>query len=193
MCVINYIIWSVIVVVQSLSCVQLFAHTWTAAHQAILLWLSPGVCSNSFPLSWWCHPAISSSATPFSFCLQSFPAWGSFHMKYPKYCGLNFSISPSNEYSRLISFQWIFKIDFLQGWLVCSLCSVKDSQESSLAPQFEDISSLVLSLLYGPTLISIHEYWRNYSFNYTALCRQSDVSLLFNMLSRFFFQGASIF
>ena len=106
----------------------------------------------------------------------------------------------SHEVSKILrfklqhqSFQWIFKIDFLQGWLVCSLCSVKDSQESSLAPQFEDISSLVLSLLYGPTLISIHEYWRNYSFNYTALCRQSDVSLLFNMLSRFFFQGASIF
>ena len=44
--------------------------------------LSPGVCSNSCPLSWWCHPTISSSATPFSSCLQSFPASGSFPMSW---------------------------------------------------------------------------------------------------------------
>ena len=41
---------------------------------------SPGACSNSCPLSWWCHPTISSSVVPFSFCLQSFPASGSFPM-----------------------------------------------------------------------------------------------------------------
>ena len=41
---------------------------------------SPGVCSNSCPFSWWCHPTISSSFVPFSFCLQSFPASGSFPM-----------------------------------------------------------------------------------------------------------------
>ena len=40
----------------------------------------PGACSNSCPLSWWCHPTISSSVVPFSFCLQSFPASGSFPM-----------------------------------------------------------------------------------------------------------------
>ena len=44
--------------------------------------LSPGVCSNSCPLSWWCHPNISSSAVPFSSCLQSFPASGSFPMSW---------------------------------------------------------------------------------------------------------------
>ena len=41
-------------------------------------WLSPGVCSNLCPLSWWCHPTISSSAAPFSCCFQSFPASGFF-------------------------------------------------------------------------------------------------------------------
>ena len=41
---------------------------------------SPGICSNSCPLSWWCHPTISSSEIPFSSCLQSFPASGSFLM-----------------------------------------------------------------------------------------------------------------
>ena len=42
--------------------------------------LSPGICSNSFPLSWWCHPTISSSVSPFSSCPQSFPASESFTM-----------------------------------------------------------------------------------------------------------------
>ena len=55
------------------------ASPWTTAHQAPLP-LSPRVCSNSFPLSHWCYLTISSSATPFSFCLQSFPASGSFPM-----------------------------------------------------------------------------------------------------------------
>ena len=44
--------------------------------------LSPGVCSNSYLLSWWCHPTISPSATPFSSCPQSFPAWGSFPVSW---------------------------------------------------------------------------------------------------------------
>ena len=50
------------------------------------------------------------------------------------------------------------------------------SQESSLAPQFESISSSALSLLYGPTLTSVHDYWKNHSFDYMDLCCQSDVS-----------------
>ena len=50
---------------------------------------------------------------------------------------------------------------------------------------FQSISSLALSLLYGPVLTSIHDYWRNYSFDNTDLCGQSDISLLFNTLSRF--------
>ena len=53
------------------------------------------------------------------------------------------------------SFQWIFRVDFLKDWMAWSLCCPRDSQESSPAPQFESINSLVLSLLYGPTLTSI--------------------------------------
>ena len=70
--------------------------------------LSPEVCSNSCPLSRWCHPTISSSVTLFS-CPQSFPASGSFpvswplRMRRPRYCSFCFSISPSSEYSGLIS------------------------------------------------------------------------------------------
>ena len=74
------------------------------------------------------------------------------------------------------SFQWIFRVDFLYDWLVWSPCWPKDLKESSSALQLESIHSLVLSLLYGPTLISVHDYWKNHSFNYTDLCQQSDVS-----------------
>ena len=63
--------------VKSLSHVQLFATPWTAAHQAFQE-STPGVYSNSCPLSRWCHPTISSSVIPFSSCLHSFPASGSF-------------------------------------------------------------------------------------------------------------------
>ena len=76
---------------------------------------SLGVCSNSCPLSWWCHPIISSSVIPFSSCLQSFPASGSFpmsqlfiHIGWPKYWSFSLSISPSNEHSGLISFRIVW-------------------------------------------------------------------------------------
>ena len=65
--------------VQSLSHVRLFATPWTAACQASLS-STPGVYSNSCPLSRWCHPTISSSVVCFSSHVQSFPASGSFQM-----------------------------------------------------------------------------------------------------------------
>ena len=61
----------------------------------------------------------------------------------------------------------------------------QDSQESSLALQFESINSLALSLLYGPTLTSILDYWKNHSFAGPLLVKVFALSLLFNMLSRF--------
>jgi len=69
-----------VVVVQSLSRVWLFVTLWTTAHRLPWLSPSPGACSNSCPLSQWCRPTISSSVVPFSSCLQSFPASGSFPM-----------------------------------------------------------------------------------------------------------------
>ena len=68
----------VVIVVQSLSRVRLSATPWTAATRLFCPSLTPGVCSNSRPLSWRCHPTISSSVTRFSSCPQSFPASGSF-------------------------------------------------------------------------------------------------------------------
>ena len=88
--------------------------------------LCPRVCSDSCPLSQWCHPAISSSVTPFSSCPQSFLASGSFLadnelalcIRWPKYWSFSFSISPYNEYSGLISFRidW-FDLHAVQGTL----------------------------------------------------------------------------
>ena len=62
-------------------------------------------------------------------------------------------------------FQWIFRDDFLWDWLVGSPFSPRESQESSLAPQFKSINSSALSFLYSPTLKSIHDCWKNHSFD----------------------------
>ena len=66
--------------VQSLSRVRLFATPWITARQASCPSPTPRVYSDSWPSSWWCHPAISSSVIPFSSCPQSLPASGSFPM-----------------------------------------------------------------------------------------------------------------
>ena len=58
----------------------LFVTPWTAAYQTFYPSPSLEVCPSSCPLNWWCHPTISSSVALFSFCLQSFPASGSFPM-----------------------------------------------------------------------------------------------------------------
>ena len=74
------ILLTVFTSVQSLSHVQLFATPWTTACHVPRPSPTPGACSNSRLLSWWCHPTISTSVIPFSSCLQSFPASGSFPM-----------------------------------------------------------------------------------------------------------------
>ena len=134
--------------------------------------LFPGVCSNSCPLSWWCHPTISFSVTSYSSCLQSFPASESFPMSwfFTSSCQ---SIGTSLKYQ---SFQWIFRNDFLNDWLVWSPCSPRNSQESSAAPQLKSISSSVLSFLYGLALLSIHDYWKKTKYDYTNHI-QTNVSM----------------
>ena len=114
-----------------------------------------------------CHsllllPSISPSIRVFS---NELALW----IRWPKYWSFSFSISLFNEYSGLIS----YKINWV--WFPC--CP-RDFQESSSASQFESISSLALGFLYGPTVISIHDYWKNHSFNYTDLCQWSDFSVL---------------
>ena len=77
-------------------------------------------------------------------------------MRGPKYWSFSCSISPSGDYSGLIS----FRIDWLD-----LLAVLRDSQESSSTPQFKSIHSSVLSFLYGPTLTSVIDYWKNHSFD----------------------------
>ena len=80
--------------------------------------------------------------------------------------------------------QRLFRTDFLYDWLLGSPCNPRHSQESSPTPQFKSINSSVLSFLCSPTIISIHDYWKNHDFDYTDFCWQSVVSLLFIILSR---------
>ena len=77
-------------------------------------------------------------------------------IRWPKYCSFSFNISPSNEYSGLIS----FRTDCFD-----LLGSPRYSQESSPTPQFKSINSSVLSFLYSPSLTSTHDYWKNHSLD----------------------------
>ena len=140
-------------------------------------WLSPtpGVYSNSRPLSRWYHPTISSSVVPFFSCLQSFPASGSFQMsqfftsRWPKSirASASASVLPAN-------IQGCFPLE-LTGLI--SLQSKGLSRvEYSPTSQFKSINSCVLSFLYGPNLISILDYWKKHSFDYMDICWQSNVS-----------------
>ena len=114
---------------------------------------TPRVYPNLYPLSWWCHPAISSSVVPFSSCLQSFPASGSFlRSQFFTSGGQSIGVSASASVLPMNIQNWF--PSGLTGWI--SLQS-KDSQESSPTPQFKRINSLVLSFLYSPTLTSILE------------------------------------
>ena len=114
----------------------------------------------------WVSDTIQPShpAAPFS-CPQSFPTSGFFSLSWLFASGGQ-SIGPSAIASVL---QWMFTVDFLYHWLVWSPCCPRDSQESSSAPQFESINSSVLSFLYGVTLTSAHDPWRNYSYDYITL------------------------
>ena len=143
--------------VHSLSCVQLCdlpdcsTPGFPALHYQLEL-------THSCPLSQWCHPAILSSVAPVSSCFQSFPASESFPMSW-LFASSDQSIGASVSASVLpMNIQVCFPLG------LTGLCP-RDSQESSPAPQFESISLLALSPLYGSTLISIHDYWKNHSLD----------------------------
>ena len=139
--------------VQSLSRVQLFATLCTIAHQASLSITNPQsllklmsiesvMPSNQLILY---HPLLRPPSIFPS--IRVFSKESTLHIRWPKYC--SFSISPSNEYSGLISFKM---------GLVGSPCSPRNFQKSSPTPQFKSINSSVLSFLYSPTLTSIPDY-----------------------------------
>ena len=140
--------------------------------------LSLRVCSNSCPLNWWCHPAILSSVIPFSFCLQFFPASRFFRMSWL------FSSSGHGVSALAPVFPMNIQDWFPLGWTGLISLQFKRLSRVFPAPQFECINPSVVSLLYGPTLTSVQDFWRNHSFDYMDLCCKV-MSLLFNMLPRF--------
>ena len=142
--------------VQSLSCVLLFVTPWTAARQASLYIINfrsllkvmstelvmPSnhlILCNLLLLPPSIFPSIRVISNESALCIR-----------WPKYWSISFSISPSNEYSGLISFR--------MDWL--DLLAVQGTLKSSPTPQFESINSSVISCLHSPTLTSIHNYWK---------------------------------
>ena len=146
---------------------------------------TPGAYSNSCPSRRWCHPTTSSSAVPFSSRLQSFPASGSFQLsQFFVSGGQSIGVSAS---VRSMTIQNWFPLG-LTGWI--SLQSNGLSRVFSKT-QFKSINSSVLSFLYSPTLTSIHDYWKNHSFDQMDLCLCFLICCL--GCSQLFFQGASVF
>ena len=142
-----------------LSHIQLFANPWTAACPTSL----------SFTISWsllkfmsiesvmpsnhliLCHPLL---LLPSIFpSIRVFSNESVLHIRWPKDWSFSFSISPSNEHSGLISFR--------MDWL--DLLAVQRTLKSSPGPQFESTNSLMFRLLYGLSLMSIHDYWKTHS------------------------------
>ena len=121
---------------------------------------SSGACSNSCTSIRWCHPNSSSFVVPFSPCLQSILASGSFPMR---------QLFSSGGQSIGISASASVLLMNIQGWFplgwTATPCSPRDSQESSPSPQLKSINSSALSLLYGPSLTSIRDYWEDHSFD----------------------------
>ena len=133
---------------------------------------SPRACSNSCPLSRWCHPTISYSVDPFSSCPQSFPSSGSFLksvlcIRWSKFWSFSFSISPSNEYSGLISFR--------MDWL--DLLAAQGTLKSLLQHYSSKASILWHSAFFMVQLSHLYMTTRkNHSIDYTDLCQQSEIS-----------------
>ena len=162
--------------VQSLSHVRLFTIPWTEANQASLSITNSQILlelmsielvtlSNHLIL---CHPLLLLPSIISN--IGSFPM-----SQFFASVGQGIGVSASASVLPMNIQDW-----FPLGWTGLSLCYPKDSQQSSPTPQFKNINSSAPSLLFGPTLTSIHDYWENHSFDYTDM-----VSLLFNTLSGF--------
>ena len=154
-----------------LGCVHRFPTPWTAARRASLSFtisqnlLKPISIESVMPSSHiesvmpcshliLCRPRL---LLPLSFpSIRVFSNESVLHIRWPVYWSFSFSISPFNEYSGLIS----FRIDWFD------LLAVQGTLKSLL----QHHSSKTSILLYGPTLKSIHDYWKNHSFDYMDLC-----------------------
>ena len=132
---------------------------------------TPGACSNTRPSSQWCHPTISFSVIPFSFCLQSFPASGSFQMSQ--------LFAPGGQSFGESASASVLPMN-IQGWFPLGLISLISLQSKGLSRVFFSTTIrkhqfFSTQPFYGPALLSVHDYWKNHSFDLGGLCQQSDV------------------
>ena len=123
----------------------------------------------------WYHPTISSSISPFSSCPQYFPGLGFFPMSWLFASGVQNTGASASASVLPMNIQGWFPLG-LTGLISLKSMGPSSPREYSPAPQFESINSLAVSLLYGPTLTSVHDFWKTQSFGYMDFCRQSDVS-----------------
>ena len=157
--------------IQSLSRVQLFVTPCTAACQAsqpITNFQSLfKLMSMELVMSWnhliLCRPRLLLSIIP---SITDFSNKLAFHIRWPKYWSFSLSISPSNEYSGLIS----FRMDGLELLAVQGILKGLLQHHSSKASIFR------CSPFYSPTLTSIHDYWKNHGFDQMDLCQEGNVS-----------------
>ena len=121
---------------------------------------TPRVYANSCPLSLWCHPTVLSSVVPFSSCLQSFSASGSFPMsQFFASGGQCIGASASASVLPMNIQEW-----FPLGWTGRISLQSKGLSRVFSNTTVQKHNSWALSFLYSPTLTSIHDYWKNHSF-----------------------------
>ena len=133
---------------------------------------TPRACSNSCSLSQWCHPTISSSVVPFSSCLQSFQAAGSFPMRQFFASGGQ-SIGASYLASVLLMtiqdwFPWGWT-----GWISLHSKGLSRVFSNTTVQKHQFFGS---QLSFMVQLSSIHDYWKNCSFDWMDFCQQGNVS-----------------
>ena len=171
---ISYILKQLLLFSHSVVCNS--ATPWTATCQAsqsftisqslLKLMCVELVMSSNHLILW--HPLLLLSIFP---SIRVFSNESALHIRWPQYWSFSFNISPSNKYSRLISFR-IDRLDFLavQGALKSLL------QHHNLKASNLWCSVFLFFFFYCPTLIFVHDYWKIHSFDYRDLCQQSNVS-----------------
>ena len=149
--------------VQPLSHVRLFATPWIAAHQATLSITNSWSLLKLMSIESVCHLTISSSVVPLSSCLQSFPASGSFPMsQFFASGGQSSGVSASASVLPMKIQDWS-----PLGWTGWISLQSKGLSRVSSNTTVQKYQSSALSFLYSPILTSIHDYWKNHSFEYT--------------------------
>ena len=128
---------------------------------------STRVYSNPCPLNWWCHPTISSSVFPFSYCPQSFPASGSSQMSQLFASGgKSIGVAASTSVLAMNNQDWS-PLKWT-GWISLQFKGLSRVFSNTIVQKYQFFStqlSSVLNFLHSPTFTSIHDHWKNHSLN----------------------------